>query len=74
MRQEAYVPVGRAERLVAAADELQAAALDLVEEWAEAEFVGDAETGPSDGAVALWLAAERLAGLAAEIADARREA
>lgn len=74
MRHQAYVLVGRAERLVNAADELQAAALNLVEEWEEAAFVGDAATGPSDEAVSLWLAAERLAELAAEIADERREA
>jgi hypothetical protein len=74
MRSAAYAPVSRADRLLAAADELQAAALDLVDEWAEAEWVGDASTGPTGEAIRFLMVAENLAELAVEIADSRREA
>ena len=74
MQISSYVPLGRADRLVAAADELQAAALDLVDEWGEAAWVGDAVTRPTDEAIRLLDVAEELAALSLVIADARREA
>ncbi len=74
MQTSSYVPVSRADRLVAAADELQAAALDLLDEWEESAWVGDAATRPTDEAIQFLDLAEELAELAVEIADARREA
>ena len=72
MQTSSYVP--RADALVVAADTLQAAALDLVDEWEEAAWIGDAATRPSDEAIEFWQTAERLYALAVEIAEQRKAA
>jgi hypothetical protein len=74
MQTESYAPFTRADRLVVAADELHAAALDLVDEWEEAAWIGDASTTPTGDAVAFLMLADCIRDRAVEIADARREA